>query len=127
MEEDVANRNMKAKKLKFERMSRARAKDYTHSIEIKLFNKPERRQPKADFVEVKTVLKAIPDPKYFSIIDNVYQRCVVFHDDDKTCFIIVHTDKRTRNVRRSIAYGSKSAASAAWYTNRVIWIIPKTN
>lgn len=66
--------------------------------------------------------KRVPELMFFEVLDNCYQRCVLFYNSDKTCWIVSHTDKRKHITRRSIEYGTKSRALQVWYMDKVIWV-----
>ena len=77
-------------------------------------------------VEVEELLKElknrVPEMLFFSIIDNCLQKAVCYFNSQKTCFVLVHDDRRKKITRRSIEYGSKDRAMQVWNMDRVTWV-----
>lgn len=58
----------------------------------------------------------------FKLIENAHQSAYVHWSGDKSKWMIVHCNKRTRVFRRSIVYPSKVIAVTSWNTSSVRWV-----
>lgn len=71
---------------------------------------------------VAELKEIVPQLYFFTLIDNCYQRCRVYFNAQKTCFIIVHDDLRRKVIRRSIEYHDKDLIVSKWHSGKITWI-----
>jgi hypothetical protein len=65
----------------------------------------------------------VPGMLFFDVFPaNCYQRCRLYFNATRTCWILVHDDYRKKTVRRSMEYPSKENAVKAWHTDKVVWV-----
>lgn len=72
---------------------------------------------------IKDMRQHIPSLSFFELIDNCYQRALLWYNDDKTVWVITHTDKRRNIFRRSIHYPDKDTACKWFARDRVVWVV----
>lgn len=77
-------------------------------------------------VEVEALLrrlkKIVPQLLFVVVHDNCYQRTVLFFNSTKTCWVVGHTNKRTKLTLTSIEYSNKERALAQFYASKTIWV-----
>ena len=69
--------------------------------------------------------KRFDDPLFITVIDNTLQRCRVFFNSQKTCFILQHVSWKERVVRISISYANMDRAQQVWVQGKVTWRVKR--
>jgi hypothetical protein len=68
----------------------------------------------------------VPQDRFVEILDNCYQRALLWFNATHSEWIITHTDKRRCMFRRSIVYPDKSVAMAWYSRGKVTWILTES-
>ena len=63
----------------------------------------------------------VPDHLFFNYINNSVVRFDIFFTADKTCYVIVKENRKTRTISRSISYGSCERAISVIQRDKVRW------
>lgn len=74
---------------------------------------------------IEEILHVFDDPLFVTILDNAIQRCRIFFNSRKDCFVIQHVDWRKREVRLSITYSSMDRALQVWVQSKTCWKVFK--
>lgn len=72
--------------------------------------------------QIEKLEERFPLKLCFSIISTSFQKCLIFFNSEKTCFVVVHVDYVKGIFRRSLAYSNKERAVSAWNTSKVRWV-----
>jgi hypothetical protein len=82
---------------------------------------------RAEVIRLATdMLMHVPTDRFVEIIDNCYQRALLWFNVTHDQWVITHTDKRRCMFRRSIVYPSKDVAMAWYERGRVTWVLSET-
>lgn len=72
--------------------------------------------------QIKRVQEVAPAMMCFTILENRYQRARVFFNSDRTCWILMHENFKSREVRTSMTYADKDRCVSAFHTDKIRWV-----
>lgn len=72
--------------------------------------------------QIQRIEEYCPALMCFTILENRYQRARIFFNSERTCFILMHENYKTHQVRTSMSYGDKHRCAQAFYTDKMKWV-----
>lgn len=62
-------------------------------------------------------------PMFFNVVDNIYIQTRIYFNGSKTCFFVVHKDKKKNVEQRSITYSSKEVVMHKLVQSKITWVV----